>query len=165
MILEGFGGVLLFCFKSEDRLQTNISATGKKSINSLSLFLHLCKLKHEPCFKGIQELVCNMYFMYLSHPQQVQPHGMAGTGAQCNPKSSLSHLEEMANTFHSIFSFPHTPSESKRKFTSARTEPRAFSKTAGKASAHLPKTPIFTPEEHLRARSHSFSPDQNRERS
>lgn len=34
--------------------------------------LHLSRLKHERCFKGIQELGCNMHFMYLSHPQEVQ---------------------------------------------------------------------------------------------
>lgn len=109
-----------------------------------------------PVFKRIQELVCNKYFMYLSHPQHVQQQGIAGIRALCDPETSLSRLEEMANTSHSIFSFPHPRNESKRKFTSAGKEPSAFSKTAGKASAHLPKTPIFTLEEHWRAKPRSF---------
>ena len=118
------------------------------------MFLHLCRLKHELFFKGIQELVYSMYSMYLSHPQQVQLRGTAAIRAPCNPKTSPSYLEETANTSHSVFSFPHIPNESKREITSAGKEPSAFSKTAGKASAHLLKSPIFTLEEEL---TYSFS--------
>lgn len=57
---------LLFCFKSEDCLQRNISATSKKWMKSLLMFLHLSRLKHEPYFKGIQELVCNVFYVFVT---------------------------------------------------------------------------------------------------
>lgn len=79
----------------------------------------------------------------------LEPHAILTT--------SLSYLEE--TTFHSIFFLaPHSQWEKKEVYPNfVRKEPSAFPKTAGKASAHVLKTPIFTLEQQLRARSHNFS--------
>lgn len=109
-----------------------------------------------PLLKGPRSL-CVMCILCICHTQQIQSHGTGGIRAPCNP-NNLSVI--LGGNHFPLHFFPCSTLSVREKRSLSyfvRKEPSAFPITAGKASAHVLKTPIFNLEQQLRARSHNFS--------